>query len=88
MPVMHLRDIGSSEDIRRQVAETDICPTSISLILDQPRTLKVVRKTIRGTELIVECREHDSDTRVVLYLSFRPGARASAKIITHLPDGS
>lgn len=88
MPVKHLRDIGSSKDVRRLVAKTDIEPTSIPLILDQPRTLTVTRKTPRADELIVECKETGTDTRVILYLPYRALARASAKIITYPNDGS
>lgn len=85
MPVVHLRDIGASDELRALVAEAEIKPTTIPVILDYPRTLHITRKLPREDELIVECRsaEVDDDTRVVLYLPYRPGARASAKVITY-----
>lgn len=85
MPVAHLRDIGASAELRALVAQVDIKPTTIPVILDRPRTLRIIRKLPRHDELVVECQsaEAGDDTRVVLYLPYRSGARASAKVITY-----
>ena len=76
-----LSDIGDSKDLRELVSRTDIDNTTISVVLDQLRTLDVRNKHSRPEELTVRCRDIDTQAVVVLHLPFKEGARASAWII-------
>lgn len=81
-----LSDIGPSDEIRAIVARVDIAPQTIPLILDEPRTLRVTRKSVRNDELVVHCR--DKTASVTLYLPFAPLARGRASVITYTDEGS
>lgn len=76
-----LDNIGSAADIRKLVAESERDGTSISLILDRPRTLKVVNTTRGKTELIVQCK--DNDASIVLHLPYAPNQAGQATIISY-----
>ena len=78
-----LSNIGDSRRIREQISQTDLYNTTISLILDKPRTLEVVQKSLGVTELTVRCRDIEELVSVVLHLPFEDGAVASATIINH-----
>lgn len=80
---IYLQNIGDSLSIRSQISQTDIHNSTISLILDQPRTLEVVTKSSGRTELAVRCRDIEERTTVVLHLPYKEGAAASATIINH-----
>ena len=82
--VLLLRDIGLSSDIRALVAQVDVTPTTIALVLDRPRILRVTKKIPGRSELIVHAK--DGRTTIILYLPYHDGARASAKIITPTND--
>lgn len=86
MRMKHLPDIGPSDEIREMVSRVDITSQTIPLILDQPRTLGVTRKSIRNNELVVHCK--DETASVVLYLPYAPGARGRASVITYIDEGS
>ncbi len=78
-----LSDIGDALELRKQVSRTDIHNTTISVVLDKPRTLEVVTKTAGLQELVVRCRDIDERVSIVLQLPFEEGAVASATIIDH-----
>lgn len=84
--VIYLPNIGSSADLRKLVATTDVTPTTIPLLLDKPRTVKVISKTATREELTVRCK--DGATTIILHLPFEHGARGSARIITYTDEGS
>lgn len=77
---MFLSDIGKSDDIRRLVSRTDVDGATISLILDKPRTLAVVRKTPSKEELTVIAKDSDDEAIVVLHLPFAENTSAQATI--------
>lgn len=83
---VYLSDIGSSADLRKLVATTDVLPTTIPLLLDKPRTVKVISKTATRDELTVRCK--DDTTTIILHLPFQHGSRGSARIITYKDEGS
>lgn len=78
-----LSSIGNSAELRKLVSETDINHKTISLILDQPRTLEVVSKKAGPRELVVRCKDTEDRVSVVLHLPFEEGAVASATIIDY-----
>ena len=82
--VVLLRDIGPSSDIRILVAQVEVTPKTIALVLDKPRILRITKKIPGSHELIVHAK--DGRTTVILYLPYQDGARASAKIITPTKD--
>ena len=83
-----LSNIGQSDDLRKLVSEVDVSPTTISLVLDRLRTLEVIHKTAGKTELIVQCRDADDRTTVVLHLPYEANSVGQATIITYNPEGS
>jgi hypothetical protein len=75
----YLSDIGSSADLRALVATTDVSPTTIPLLLDKPRTVKVIAKTATRDELVVRCK--DDNATIILHLPFESGSRGHATVI-------
>lgn len=75
----YLSDIGLSADLRALVAATDVSPTTIPLLLDKPRTVKVVSKAVTRDELIVRCK--DDNVTIILHLPFQSGSRGHATVI-------
>lgn len=80
--MVFLNDVGPSDEIRKIISETDVTPTSISLILDRPRTMTVIHKQAKDNELSVRCRDIEDGAIIVLHLPFQEGSRAQATIIT------
>jgi hypothetical protein len=80
---LYLKDIGDSEELRTLISQVDINNGTISLILDQPRTLRILSKTPGKTQLIVRCRDTEARASVVLHLPFHEGERGSAHVIDH-----
>lgn len=83
---LFVSNIGDSEMLRQLVSQTDITPATITIVLDQPRTLEVVTKASGPRELIVRCRDIEQKATVVLHLPYQDGSRGSATIIIH--DGT
>lgn len=79
-----LENVGSSDMIRELVSKTDTYGTTISLILDIPRTLEVTSKLKNNTELTVQC--HDDDVTVILHLPYAPGAVGRAYIVHYTTE--
>lgn len=81
--LLFLQDIGDSAELRKLLSTTDINPTTVSIILDRPRTLQVATKIQSQEELTVRCNDIDDNSTVVLHLPFEKKAVASANIIIH-----
>ena len=78
-----LSNIGKSADIRQLISHTDVDQTTVTLVLDELRTLKVKMKTNRQDELTVRCSDTDKRATVILHLPYQGDAAASADIIDH-----
>lgn len=78
-----LSNIGTSADIRRLISHTDVDQTTVTLVLDELRTLKVKMKTVRPNELTVRCSDIDKRATIILHLPYQEDAAASADIIDH-----
>ena len=76
-----LSNVGPSDDIRQLVARSVRDGTSISLVLDRPRTLRVLNTHRGRSELIVRCK--DGTTSVVLHLPYADNAAGQATIISY-----
>ena len=76
----YLQDIGSSDEIRKAVANSLMTHTSFPLVLDEPRTLMVVTTRSGDSELVVRCQ--DDEVIVILNLPYGPNARAQAQLIS------
>lgn len=77
--------IGDSGEMRQLVARAISDNTSVSLILDKPRTLFEFIVKAREDEMIVQCRDIDKSERttVILHLPYQEKAIAEAMIIVH-----
>ncbi|GEM_PF-1060573 len=78
-----LSNIGKSADIRRLISHTDVDRATVTLVLDELRTLVVKMKTDGRDELTVRCRDTDKRATVILHLPYQGDATASADIIDH-----
>lgn len=82
MATVFLSNIGSSNELRKQISQTDLHNT-VSIVLDKPRTLEVSTKNFGKNELTVRCKDIEERVSIVLHLPYREGAVASATIIDH-----
>ncbi len=86
--VTFLSNIGDSLAIRELVSQTDIHNTTITLVLDQIRTLKVQTKIFGRDGLTVRCHDTDQRASILLHLPFQEGAIASATIVNHTTEST
>ena len=83
-----LSNIGDSLAIRQLVSQTDVNNTTISLVLDQVRTLRVQTKITGRDGLTVRCHDTDQQASILLHLPFQEGAVASATIVDHTTEST
>lgn len=86
--VTFLSNIGDSLAIRQLVSQTDIHNTTITLILDQIRTLRVKTKIVGRGSLMVRCQDTDQRVSVQLILPFGEDAVASAYVVDHTTEST
>ena len=78
-----LSDIGPADKIRDIVLDSLSQKKTVSLELDKTRTVRVIRTANGHTELIVRCKDVDTNTSIVLHLPDAPNSVGQATIISY-----